>query len=327
MTGKQKLAKYIDEYSIVLVLVVLVIGLSLATPNFLTVTNIMNLLAAESARGLLAVGVSFCIIAKGIDLSLGSVVAVSAVVSASLAQDMANASDLFYPNLPALPVIVPVLAGLAAGILFGLINGLLVAYTHIPAFIATLGTTTAARGIALLYTNSYPISFLREDFKVLGQGKVGVVPGMAIVLLIFIILAWIILNRTGFGRNIYAIGGNETAARVAGVHVERTLVAIYVWSSLCAALAGILIAARAGSAIASLGQGYELDGIAAATVGGVSHSGGVGRVGGIVTGILILGIINNGLLILGVSPYVQQIIKGCIIVGTVVFDMRKSARH
>lgn len=326
MTRKQRITKFLDEYSIVLVLLVLIIGMSLASPDFLTLTNIMNLLAAESARGLLALGVAFCIIAKGIDLSLGSVIAVSAVVSASLAQSL-ECTDLFYPNLPALPIIIPVVAGLVAGTLFGLINGLLIAYTHIPAFIATLGTMTVARGAALLYTNSYPISYLRDDFKVLGQGKVGPIPGMALVLLVFIVIAWVFLNRTAFGRNVYAIGGNETAARVAGVNVERTLVMIHVWSSLTAALAGILIAARSGSAIASLGMSYELDGIAAATVGGVSHSGGVGRIGGIVTGILILGVINNGLLVLGVSPYIQQIIKGCIIVGAVVFDMRKANRH
>ncbi|MCQ5131243.1 hypothetical protein NE562_16415 [Butyricicoccus faecihominis] len=326
MNKKQRIGKLLDEYSILLVLVVLVLGLSLATPNFLTVTNIMNLLSAESARGLLALGVSFCIISKGIDLSLGSVIAVAAVVSASLAQDAA-AGSLFFPNLPHLPLFLPVVAGLLAGVLFGLINGLLVAYTHIPAFIATLGTMTAARGVALLYTNAYPISYLREDFKLLGQGKIGAIPCLAIVLLVFALLAWLLLNRTSFGRNIYAIGGNETAARVAGVPVERSLVGIYVWSALTAAVAGILIAARSGSAIASLGMSYELDGIAAATVGGVSHSGGVGKISGIVTGILILGVINNGLLILGVSPYIQQIIKGCIIVGAVVFDMRKANRR
>lgn len=324
--NKQKISKVLNDYSILLVLVVLVVGLSIATPDFLTMTNIMNLFAAESARGLLALGVAFCIIAHGIDLSLGSVIAVSAVVSASLAQDMSGTA-LFYPNLPVLPIFIPVLAGLLAGVLFGLVNGLLIAYTHIPPFIATLGTMTAARGIALLYTNSYPISYLREDFKVFGQGKLGPIPGMALVLLFFIVAAWLLLNRTAFGRNVYAIGGNETAARVAGVNVERTLIGVYAWSALMAAIAGILMAARSGSAIASLGLSYELDGIAAATVGGVSHNGGVGRIGGIVTGILILGVINNGLLILGVSPYIQQIIKGCIIVGAVVFDMRKVNRH
>jgi len=324
--SKRSFGYYIDKYSIYLVLLVLVVFLSILTPSFLTATNMMNLFMAESTRGLLAVGVAFCIIAKGIDLSLGSVIAVASVVSVSLLQDPSYGSRMF-PNLPHIPVVIGILLALMAGMLFGLINGLLIAYTKIPPFIATLGTMTAARGTALLYTNAYPIPELRPDFKILGQGKIGFVPNIVLVLVFFLALAWVILNKTRFGKNIYAIGGNDVAAKVAGIKIEKNLVMIYVWSSMLAAVAGILITARSGSGIASLGTGYELDGIAAATVGGCSHNGGVGKVGGILAGILILGVINNGLLVLGISPYIQQIVKGVIIVGAVVFDMRKANRR
>ena len=323
--SKKIFRDYVDKYSIYIVLVVLIIFLSLLTPNFLTSTNMVNLLMAESARGLLAIGVAFCIIAKGIDLSLGSVVAVASVVSASLLQNLEYGNRMF-PNLPYIPVWLGVLTALLVGVVIGAINGGLIAYTKIPPFIATLGTTTAARGAALLYTNAYPIPELRPEFKILGQGKVGAIPNIVIVMLLFLLIAWVILNKTRFGKNIYAIGGNIVAAKVAGIKIEKNIVMIYVWASLLAAVAGVLITARSGSGIASLGVGYELDGIAAATVGGCSHNGGIGRIGGIFAGILILGVINNGLLVLGISPYIQQIVRGAVIVGAVVFDMRKANR-
>lgn len=322
----KKVRNLIDKYSVYIVLLVLVIGLCIATPDFLTLTNLMNLLSAESARGLLALGVAFCIIARGTDLSVGSVIAVSSVFSASLVQELSYSSR-FYPNLPELPLFIPIIVGIIAGTLFGVVNGALIAYTKIPAFIATLGTMTIARGVAYLYTNAYPIPQLRPDFKILGQGKIGPIPFMAVVFAVFVVIAWVLLNKTRFGKNIYAIGGNVTAARVAGVNVEKNIMMIHTWSALTASVAGILITARSGSGISSLGVGYELDAIAAATVGGVSQHGGVGKVGGIIAGILILGVINNGLLILGISPYIQQIIKGAIIIGAVVFDMRKENRN
>lgn len=323
-----KLKKMASKNSIYIVLIALVIVISIASPNFLTFENIINLVTTESIKGMLALGVAFCILAKGIDLSVGSIVALSAVVSASLIQEPSYVAKLF-PGLD-LPgaggIIVAVMAGILVGTLFGAINGALIAYTKIPPFIATLGSMVVVRGLAMLYTNAYPVPMLKPGFKAIGQKSILNIPNLAWILVIFVVVAWFLLNYTRFGSNVYAIGGNIEAAKVAGIKVKKNLIWIYTWSAFCAAVSGVLLASRTGSGIATLGVQYELDAIAAATIGGVSHSGGIGRIGGVVAGILILGVVNNGLLLLGVSPYVQQIVKGLIIVSAVVFDMRKHAK-
>ncbi len=317
---------YLGKYTISLILLLLILVLSISSPAFFTKKNIVNIFTAEAGRGLLALGVAFCIIARGIDLSLGSVVAVSSVFSAALVQELTYAT-LIIPELVFIPAWIAVLAGIVIGTAFGVINGVLIAYTKIPPFIATLGSMVIARGVALLFTNAYPVPMLREDFTKIGQGNMfGFLPNIVVVFLVFVVAAYILLNWTKFGKNVYAIGGNIEAARAAGIKVERNIVAIYSWSALCASVAGVMITSRAASGIASLGTGYELDAIAAATVGGVSHTGGIGTIPGVFVGILVLGVINNGLLILGVSPYLQQIIKGIIIVVAVIIDMRKISR-
>jgi len=317
---------FVGKYTIYFILLVLIIIFAIVEPMFLTTRNMINLMTSEAARGMLAFGVAFCIIARGIDLSLGSVIAVSSVFAASLVQELSYPT-LILSNLVYIPSWSAVIAGLIAGTVFGLVNGLLIAYTKIPPFIATLGSQVIARGLALLYTNAYPVPMLRKDFTAIGQNLLfGRVPYIVVVFLLFLLASYIMLNHTRFGKNVYAIGGNSEAARAAGIKVERNLVAIYTWSAFTAAAAGVMMTARSASGIATLGTGYELDAIAAATVGGVSHLGGVGTIVGVFGGILVLGVINNGLLITGVSPYLQQIIKGAIIIVAVVFDMRKSAR-
>lgn len=318
--------KFINKYAIFLVLLLLIIILTILSPEFLTPGNLINVLIAESGRGMLALGVAVVIISRGIDLSIGSIVSLVSVVSASLIQDPSYSARI-YPHLPVLPVFIPVLAGIAAGMMVGSVNGWFVAYTAIPPFIATLGSMIVARGVALILTNAYPVPMLLPQFKILGQGNIGPLPIIVSVFLVLVVITWMLLNHTKFGKNTYAIGGNINAARVSGVRVEKNLILIYAFSGFCASLAGVLITARAASGIATLGLNYELDAIAAATIGGVSHTGGIGTVGGVVAGILILGILNNGLLLLGVSPYLQQVIKGVIIVAAVVFDMRKHAKR
>ncbi|WP_113671392.1 ABC transporter permease subunit [Vallitalea guaymasensis] len=320
--------KFASKNSIYIVLIFLIIVVTIASPKFLTVGNIINLFTTESIKGLLALGVAFCILSKGIDLSLGSIVALSAVVSASLIQNPTYSAQMFKGlDMPiGIGVPVAIIAGILAGTIFGVINGALIAYTKIPPFIATLGSMVVVRGLAMLYTNAYPVPMLKNEFKTVGQGNILGIPNLLIILIIFALIAWFLLNHTKFGKNVYAIGGNDVAARVAGIKVKKNIILVYTWSSFCAAVAGVLLAARTGSGIATLGLNYELDAIAAATIGGVSHNGGVGRIGGVIAGILILGVVNNGLLLLGVSPYIQQIVKGLIIVGAVVFDMRKNAK-
>ena len=326
MAQQNKVSNFINKYAIFIVLIVMIIALSFLSPAFLTVQNLINVLITESGRGILALGVAFAIISRGIDLSVGSIVSLTSVIAASLVQEPSYSARIF-PNLPILPPIVAVLAGLAAGALVGLTNGALIAYTAIPPFIATLGSMIIARGFALILTNAYPVPMLRPEFKIIGQGSLGPIPYVVIVFVIVAIIAYIILNYTKFGKHVYAIGGNVNAARTSGIKVEKNLLGIYMVSGICASIAGILITARAASGIATLGNNYELDAIAAATIGGTSHTGGIGTVPGIIAGILILGILNNGLLLLGISPYLQQVIKGIIIVGAVVFDMRKNARQ
>ncbi|HWP68870.1 MAG TPA: ABC transporter permease [Rectinemataceae bacterium] len=324
MNTSGSIGRILNKYTIFIVLFVMALALSFLSPYFLTAQNLINVLITESGRGILAIGVAFTIISKGIDLSVGSIVSLTSVVAASLIQDPTYGARIF-PGLPLLPVIVPVLAGLAAGIAIGAINGALIAYTAIPPFIATLGSMIVARGLGLILTNAYPVPMLRPEFKLIGQGSLGPIPFVVIVFALVAIVAYILLNSTKFGKNVYAIGGNINAARTSGIKVEKNLVFIYGFSGLCASIAGILITARAASGIATLGNNYELDAIAAATIGGTSHAGGIGTVPGIIAGILILGILNNGLLLLGISPYLQQVIKGVIIVVAVVFDMRKNA--
>ncbi len=326
MAQQSEIGRFINKYAIFIVLVVMIVVLSFLSPAFLTAQNLINVLITESGRGILAIGVAFAIISRGIDLSVGSIVSLTSVIAASLVQEPTYSARIF-PNLPLIPPFVAVLAGLMAGVIVGLTNGALIAYTAIPPFIATLGSMIIARGIALILTNAYPVPMLRQEFKIIGQGLLGPIPYVVIVFIVITLIAYVILNHTRFGKNVYAIGGNVNAARTSGINVEKNLLAIYAFSGFCASVAGILITARAASGIATLGNNYELDAIAAATIGGTSHAGGIGTVQGIIAGILILGILNNGLLLLGISPYLQQVIKGVIIVGAVVFDMRKNARR
>lgn len=322
-----KVKKLVSQNSIWLVLIFMAILMTILSPAFLTRQNIINVLTTESITGILAVGVMWCILSKGIDLSPGALVAFTGVVTASLAQEFAYGASRLFPNLPDIPVVVAILAGLVAGTLFGVLNGWLIAYTKIPAFIATLGTQLIARALALLYTNAYPIPELKPGLKAVAQYNLfGFIPMVIVIFIIFAVLSGFMLTQTRFGKSIYAIGGNDQAARVAGINVEKNLIKVYTWCAFCASVGGILLAARSGAGNASVGVNYELDAIAAATVGGTSHSGGVCRISGVIAGILILGILKNGMLLLKISPYVQQVCKGAIIILAVVFDMRKNAK-
>lgn len=325
--NKANVKKQLSQNSIWFVLIFMVVLMTILSDSFLTAKNIVNVITTESITGIIAVGVMWCILSKGIDLSPGSLVALTSVVSASLAQNFSYGASRMFPNLPDLPIIVPILAALAVGTLFGLINGALIAYTKIPAFIATLGTQLIARALAQLYTNAYPIPELKPEFKNLAQYQVfGVIPMVICIFVIFAVISGFMLTQTRFGKSIYAIGGNDQAARVAGINVEKNLIKVYAWCAFCASVGGILLTARSGAGNSSVGLNYELDAIAAATVGGTSHSGGICRISGVIAGILILGVLKNGMMLLKISPYLQQVCKGAIIILAVVFDMRKNAK-
>ncbi len=266
-----------------------------------------------SIIGLLAIGVTQVILTGGIDLSSGSVVALSAMIAASLAQT-ANARAVF-PPLTDLPVIVPVAAGLVTGAVAGLVNGSLIAYTGIPAFIATLGTMVSARGLARYYTRGQPISMLSESYTSIGSGAVPVMIFLAVA-----VIFHVMLRHTRYGKYTYAIGSNAKAARVSGIRVGRHLVCVYTIAGLLAGLGGVVTSARAASGQAGMGMSYELDAIAAAVIGGTSLTGGVGRIAGTVIGTMILGIMTSGFTFLGLDAYIQDIVKGGVIVSAVVTD-------
>lgn len=326
------LSAFVRKYAIVLIFIAMFIAMALLSDAFLSPRNLLNIVRQISVVGLIAIGVTMVIITTGIDLSSGSVLALAAVIVASLAQQP-DWHDAKFPGLQ-LPVLVPILVSLIVGAACGWVNGALIAGFRIPPFIATLGMMTIARGFALIYSNR-PVSGLTDNFNYIGQGEIFKVmpvpnqPDMGIPIPILILLgvaiaAHIMLNNTRFGRHIYAIGGNEQAARISGLNVGRIKIGVYTIAGLLAGLAGLVLTSRIGSGQAGLGVGYELDAIAAAVIGGVSLSGGIGTIWGTMVGALIIGVLNNGLDLLNVSAYWQTIVKGSIIVAAVIIDERKN---
>lgn len=322
VNGKS-IGEFISKYAIYLVLVVLIAAIGSLNSNFLSVNNLTNVGIIASVRIIIALGVGGVLITKGTDLSSGRIVGLTACISASLLQRPDYAYKLF-KNAPKLNIFVVILLVMVVGMLIGVINGLVIAYLKVPPFIATLGMMVIVYGAACIFTNAQPIGGLRDDFTGLASGRLfGIIPNLIIIATIVAVIIWVILNKTRFGKYIYAIGGNPNAAEVSGVNVELTLVKVYALAGALYGLAGALLAARTGGATNNYGNMYELDAIAAATIGGVSTSGGIGKVSGIITGVLIFEVLNNGLVILGVSAYWQQVVKGIIIIGAVAFDIRK----
>ena len=315
------------EASILLVLVGIAVvfellGWTIRHQSFLGNPQLLLIMILQvSVTGLLAIGVTQVIITGGIDLSSGSVVALSAMVAASLAQESGYARAVF-PSLTGMPALVPIAAGLGVGLVAGLINGALTAYGNIPAFIATLGMMVTARGLAQYYTHGQPVSMLSDQYTWIGSGSRPVLIFVAVAIVFYIALRY-----TKYGKYTYAIGGNVQAARVSGINVGRHLVVVYAIAGLLSGLGGVITSARAASGQAGMGMSYELDAIAAAVIGGISLSGGVGRITGTVIGTLILGVMMSGFTFLGVNSYIQNIIKGVIIVAAVVVDQYRNRRR
>ena len=313
----------IKKYAILLILIAFMVILAIVTGGtFLRSQNLINVVVQVAPIGIVALGMMFAIITKGIDLSVGSTVALVAVVSASLAQVQSDSA--MFPGLPPMPIFVSIIVGLLVGAIVGAIVGTLVAYFRIPPFVATLGMMTAARGLANIYTGGRPVSNLADGFNWLGQGAILGIPVPMIIFLLVAVVIWVVLNRTRFGRHTYAIGGNEQAARVSGISIGKVQFLIYTLIGLLAGLAGMILAARIGSGQPTLGVMLELDAITAAVIGGVSFNGGIGVVWGVVVGALIIGVINNGLDLMNVSPFMQMVVKGAIIVIAVIIDERKN---
>ncbi|MGG7517783.1 ABC transporter permease [Allorhizobium undicola] len=316
-----------QEASILLVLVGIallyeLLGWVLIGQSFLMNQQRLTIMILQvSVIGIISVGVTQVIITGGIDLSSGSVVGLTAMIAASFAQSSTWGRAL-YPSLTDLPFIVPIIIGLAVGLAVGYVNGQLIARTKIPPFIATLGTYVSARGLAKWYTKGQPISGLSDSFNFIGTGAWPVV-----VFLVVAIIFHVALRYTRYGKFTYAIGANMQAARVSGINIESHLVKVYAIAGLLAGLAGIVTAARAQTAQAGMGVGYELDAIAAAVIGGTSLTGGAGRITGTVIGTVILGVMTSGFTFLRVDAYYQEIVKGMIIVAAVVVDVHRQKKR
>jgi methyl-galactoside transport system permease protein len=328
----KKAQHFATQNAIYIVLILLIVGIAISDPRFLSLDTFRDILMQSSTRAIIALGAAFILITGGVDLSAGRVVGLTAVISASMLQ-LQDYPRRFFPNLPELPLIVPVLLAIAAGLIVGLINGLIVARFSVPPFIATLGTMVIVYGVNSIYfdmepNESQPIGGLRKDFGELGTGYFGPngpfsVPYIVLIAIVVALIVWVIFNKTKLGKNMYAIGGNIHAATVSGINVAKNLVWIYAIAGALYGLAGVLEAARTGGATNNYGNMYELDAIAACVVGGVSTAGGIGTVPGVMAGVLIFGVLNYGLTFIGVNPYWQLIIKGLIIVVAVAFDIRK----
>lgn len=277
--------------------------------KLLSVSNITNVFTQVSVNAIIAIGMTFVILTGGIDLSVGSTLAISSAVGASIVKSTGN-------------VFLAIIVAAVIGIAVGLINGLLVSKGKLQAFIVTLATMTIFRGATLVFTDGTPISKLPEAFVKIGNGKLGFMPIPVIITIIIAIIAVYALSQTRFGRYLYALGGNEDASRLSGINTDKIKTLVYVVSGFASAIAGVIITSRIGSASPNAGTGFELDAIAAVVIGGTSLAGGEGTITGTLIGALIIGVLNNGLNLMNVSPFYQSIVKGLVILIAVLLDKK-----
>ncbi|MFT9848230.1 ABC transporter permease subunit [Aneurinibacillus sp. REN35] len=313
MADKKSFSLNLQKLGPVIGLFVIIAILAVMSPDFLTQNNIFNVLRQVSINALIAFGMTFVILTGGIDLSVGAMLALAGALTAGM---MTGGMD----------PILAVLLGLLAGLVMGAVNGLLVTKGKVAPFIATLATMTIFRGLTLVYTEGRPITdFDSEMFTMLGGGYFFVIPVPVLWMLGSFAVLYFILKKTAFGRRTYAIGGNEEASILSGIKVDRVKIYIYSLTGFLSALAGIILTSRLNSAQANAGMGYELDAIAAVVLGGTSLSGGRGWIFGTLIGAMIIGVLNNGLNLLGVSSFYQQVVKGSVILLAVLLDRKKAA--
>jgi ribose/xylose/arabinose/galactoside ABC-type transport system permease subunit len=292
--------EFLQRYGLILSFLLLCLALTILSDRFLTVDNMVNILRQSTINGIIAVGMTLVILTAGIDLSVGSILALSSVIAADSLQS-------------GTPVPAAILLGLGVGAACGLINGLTITKTRVPPFVATLGMMTIARGLALVFTEGKPITGLPEAFRFIGTGSIGPIPTPIVIAAAAFIIGYILLTRTSLGQFIYAIGNNPVAARYAGLSVGLNITFVYVVSGLLAALAGLILVARLGSAQPTAGLAFEFAAIAAVVVGGTSFAGGMGGLGGTLIGVLIIAVLNNGLNLLNISSFYQPVVSGIVI--------------
>lgn len=314
MKSSALFSKQLQKLGPLLGLVIITVILAIVSPSFLTLDNIFNVLRQVSINALIAFGMTFVILTGGIDLSVGSILALSSAVTAGL---LASGMD----------PILAILIGLLAGAVMGAINGFIITKGKVAPFIATLATMTIFRGLTLVYTEGRPITGLSDSqiFELMGRGYLGWIPVPVIWMLISYCILYFILKKTTFGRKVYAIGGNEEASILSGIRVDKVKIWIYSITGTLSALAGIILTSRLNSAQPTAGASYELDAIAAVVLGGTSLSGGKGWIFGTLIGALIIGVLNNGLNLMNVSSFYQQVVKGGVILLAVLLDRKKAA--
>jgi ribose transport system permease protein len=300
--------KFLRQYGIIVVLIVLVIFFSITTNAFLKTENLFNITRQVAMLGISAVGMSFVIITSGIDLSVGSLISLSNILCAKLMVEGG-----VHP-------VMAVFITLLLSCIVGLVNGAFVNLANIPPLITTLGMMTTLRGISYVLCNGYPIWGFTEKFRVLGQGYVGPIPIPVIIMILIFILGWMFLNKTIYGRYVYGIGGNEEASRLSGINVKNMKYLVYVLCSFLTGVAGMIMLSRMNTGQPKVGGGFELEVITAVVLGGVSIFGGQGKLIGVLIGVLILGVLGNGMIIMNISEYWQQVVRGLVLLAAVGFD-------
>lgn len=311
--NKQKYLKMLQGLGPLLGLILITVVLSLINNQFLTISNIFNVLRQISINALIAFGMTFVILTGGIDLSVGSILGLSGAITAGM---MVNGMDTG----------LAVAVGLLTGTIIGAVNGVLITKGRIAPFIGTLATMTIVRGLALVYTEGRPITGLNESFAVIGKGYFADIPLPVLWMFIAFVVLYVILKHTVFGRRVYALGSNEEATWLSGISTDRIKIFVYAISGLLAALSGIILTSRLNSAQPTAGTSYELDAIAAVVLGGTSLSGGKGWIVGTLVGAMIIGVLDNGLNLLNVSSFYQQVIKGGVILLAVLIDRSKTQK-
>ena len=300
--------KFTSKYGIIIILVLLFAFFSFTSSAFLSSTNLINIARQMAMLGISAVGMTFVMLTGGIDLSVGSIISLTGIVTAISMVTLH------------LNMIIAILLGLAVAVIVGLINGIAVTKFKIPALITTLGTMTSVRGLSFIFTGGMPVFGFPNSFNVFGRGSIVGVPIPVIIMTVIFFIGWITLNRTKYGRYLYAIGGNDEAARLSGINVPKNLLLAYLFSGLLTGIAGIIMLSRVNSGQPTTGTGFEMDVITAVVLGGINIAGGEGNFIGFIYGILIIGVLSNGMVLLNVYDYYQMLIKGLVLLFAVGID-------
>lgn len=304
---------FLLKYSFVIVFVLLLIGLAFATPKFLTVPNIINVFRQVSYQGIIAVGMTMVLIMGQIDLSVGAIVAFAAVANALLLK-------------AGMPIMGSIVATLLLSSIWGLLNGYVMARFRLHAFLVTMATMTMIRGMTYTMTGGYPVGGLPENFFAFGSGQIGFVPLPVLYMLLIFGVGAFVLSSTPFGRSIYAIGGNEDAARLSGINLMRVKVGVFVVSAIVSGISGLVLSSRLMAGSPEIGIGWELDIVAAVIIGGTNILGGEGKLSGTLIGVLFIGVLSNGMILLDITPYMQQIVRGLVILSAVILNSLQDKR-